>query len=203
MLRVEPIAFGEANEELTSIAVDSAVGHRESAEARVFKLEIFVGELCSINALSTRAIVLGEVTALRHELGNDSMKRGSFVAISLLSRAQLSEILSGFRHNVSSQQHDYSPNVTVSDLNVEEYLRIRFLLLLWSGLRDSDTFDIFALCLFRSFAIECFPRILLKPCILSPDRLNGILLNSLRFRYIYSYCSTAENKYSSLALSSY
>jgi hypothetical protein len=56
-------------------------------------LEVFIRELCTINRLSTRAVVIGEVTALAHEVGNDTVERRSLITESLLASAQGTEIL--------------------------------------------------------------------------------------------------------------
>lgn len=96
-----------------------------------------------------------------------------FEAKSLLMSAQLSEILSCFRYNISSEDHDDATNVRVANFDVEIDLRIRFLLGLsfnfcrigWScdGLncRGRWFFAIF-------FLIESFASVLLQPVVLSP-----------------------------------
>lgn len=55
--------------------------------------EVLIRELLSVDALSTGAIALGEVTALTHELRNNAMKFTSFEAKPLFSGAKGSEVL--------------------------------------------------------------------------------------------------------------
>lgn len=43
----------------------------------MFKLEIFVSKLCSVDGFTTGSIVLCKVASLTHEFWNDSMKQGT------------------------------------------------------------------------------------------------------------------------------
>jgi hypothetical protein len=45
-------------------------------------------------------VAAGEVTALEHELGNDTVELGARVAKALLARAESAEVLGGARHDV-------------------------------------------------------------------------------------------------------
>ena len=42
--------------------------------ARITNLEVLIRKLCSVDALAARAVALREVTALQHELGDDSVE---------------------------------------------------------------------------------------------------------------------------------
>ena len=65
--------------------------------------KVLVIELVSIDGLATGAVVIGEVTTLAHEVGDDTMEGGSLVTISLLSGAKSTEILGSLGSNVISQ----------------------------------------------------------------------------------------------------
>jgi hypothetical protein len=43
----------------------------------MLELKVFVGKLCSVNRLSTGAVVVGEVTTLAHESRDNPVKGGS------------------------------------------------------------------------------------------------------------------------------
>lgn len=47
---------------------------RDLTWASVLKLEVLVLKLVAIDGLSTSAIVVGEISALAHELGDDAME---------------------------------------------------------------------------------------------------------------------------------
>lgn len=71
--------------------------------ASVLQCEVLVLELVSINGLSASAIVVGEVTALAHEVGNDTVEGGALVAVALLAGAQGAEVFSGPGHDITAQ----------------------------------------------------------------------------------------------------
>ncbi len=60
---------------------------------RVLQFKVFIGKLVPIDGLAPRAVALDEIAALAHELWDDAMKLGSFVAEATLSCGQDSEIL--------------------------------------------------------------------------------------------------------------
>jgi hypothetical protein len=60
--------------------------------ASVLQLEVLVSELLSVDALATGAVVLGEVTALAHEIRDDAVEGGALVAKALLTSAQSTEV---------------------------------------------------------------------------------------------------------------
>lgn len=48
-------------------------------------------------------VVVGEVTTLEHELGNDTVERRALIAVSLRSGAKNSEVLGGLGNNIIVQ----------------------------------------------------------------------------------------------------
>ena len=79
MVSVEPWCCDRGQEELRTSSVWSSVGHGEQERLLVRQSEVLVVELLSVNGLSTRAISIGEVTALDHELGNDAVESAPLV----------------------------------------------------------------------------------------------------------------------------
>jgi len=71
--------------------------------ASVLQCEVLVLELVSIDGLSASAIVVGEVTTLAHEVGNDTVEGGGLEAVALLAGAQGAEVLGGPGHDIRAQ----------------------------------------------------------------------------------------------------
>ena len=69
------------------------------------QLEIFILEFGPINAFATSPVVVGEVSSLAHELGDDPVEGGALVSEARLPGAQLPEVLCGLRHHVTPQLH--------------------------------------------------------------------------------------------------
>jgi hypothetical protein len=61
----------------------------------VLQLEVLVGELVAVDALAASAVALGEVTTLDHELLDNTVEVGAFVAVALLAGSKGTEVLSG------------------------------------------------------------------------------------------------------------
>lgn len=62
----------------------------------MLQLEVFVLELGAVDALTTSAVTIGEVTSLEHELRDDTVEGRTLVTKSMLSCAQFSEVLCSF-----------------------------------------------------------------------------------------------------------
>ena len=101
MFEFLPRCFNSGNKKLRPIGIFATVRHRHG-EFLVFQLKVFVGEFGAVNAMSSRAIMLGEVPALDHKTGNDPVKGGILDAKSLLMSAQCFEVLGCFWHHVAS-----------------------------------------------------------------------------------------------------
>ena len=52
----------------------------------VLQLEIFILKLATIDRFSSSAVVIGEISSLAHEVGNDTMERAALIAKALLAR---------------------------------------------------------------------------------------------------------------------
>lgn len=68
----------------------------------VLQGEVFVLELVTIDGFATSAIVLREVTALTHEVRDNTVEGAAFVAKPLLTGTQCTEVLSSLWYNITS-----------------------------------------------------------------------------------------------------
>jgi len=93
VLAVEPGGLGGADEELGAVGVGTSVGHGEDAGAVVLELEVLILELVAVDGLSSSAVVVGEVTALAHEVGDDPVEGAALVAEALLAGAESTEVV--------------------------------------------------------------------------------------------------------------
>lgn len=60
----------------------------------VLQLEVLIGELVAVDTLAASAVALGEVTALDHELLDNTVEAGALVAVALLAGSKGTEVLS-------------------------------------------------------------------------------------------------------------
>jgi len=120
VLAIKPLGLGGTQEELTAIGVGSSVGHRKDSRSGVLELEVLVLELVSVDRLSTGSVVVGEVTALAHEVRDHTMEGRSLEPVALLSGAQGTEVLRGLGHNVLTQLHDNSSHGGAISGDIEE-----------------------------------------------------------------------------------
>jgi len=64
----------ERDVELRTISVGASIGHREKATSIVTLIEALVCESLSVDGLTAGTVVVGEVTALSHEPGDDAVE---------------------------------------------------------------------------------------------------------------------------------
>jgi hypothetical protein len=69
--------------------------------------------------LATGAVALGEVTALDHELLDDTVEGGALVAEALLAGGQSAEVLGRLGDGLAVQAHDNAPDGLIAVLDVE------------------------------------------------------------------------------------
>ena len=124
MLSIEPWAWDGAQKELGTVGVGSGVGHGQDSGTGVSELEVLIGELVSIDGLSSGSVVVGEVTSLAHEIGDDTVEAGSLVSESLLAGAQSTEVLGGLGNNIGSQLHGDSSSGLSANGDIKVNLRI-------------------------------------------------------------------------------
>ena len=126
---IEPWSGDSANEELRSVGVGTSVSHGKDTGTGVLVDEVLISELGTVDGLTTSSVGICEITALEHELRNDSVKDGSLevkglsaLSHSLLSSAEGSEVLRSLRDSVSEQLHHDASSGLIADGDVEENL---------------------------------------------------------------------------------
>ncbi|KAK6539314.1 hypothetical protein TWF694_009548 [Orbilia ellipsospora] len=117
---IEPAGDNSGNEKLGTVGVLAGIGHAQQTWLGVLDLEVLIGELLAVDGLATGAIALGEVTALKHELGDDTVESGALVAEAVLLSAELTEVLSGSWDDVVVELEGDAAGWLAVDLNVEE-----------------------------------------------------------------------------------
>ena len=102
---IKPISGSKSDEELRSVGVGTGVGHGEQASFVVLAVEVLIGELVAVDRDSTSAVMVGEVTALGHEVVDNSVENAALVGIflAIVTSAEGSEVLSGLGHVVSEE----------------------------------------------------------------------------------------------------
>jgi len=66
----------------------------------MFEFEILVSKSPSVDALTSSAVVVGEITTLCHEISDDSVEVWSLVSETFFMRAEGTEISCGFGGHV-------------------------------------------------------------------------------------------------------
>lgn len=103
MSAIQPGCLHGGDEELGAVGVGTSIGHRHDTRSSVLQDEVLVSELLTIDRLSTSAIVVREVAALQHEVGDDTVEGGALVTEALLASTQSAEVFAGLRSNICSQ----------------------------------------------------------------------------------------------------
>lgn len=103
MPSIKPRGLDGGDKELGAIGVGASIGHRENTGASVLQDEVFVGEFLAIDGLATSAIMVREVSALEHEVGDHAMECGALVAEAFLARAQRTEVFASLWSDICSQ----------------------------------------------------------------------------------------------------
>src|SRR5580700_3825990 len=127
---IEPWRFHGAQEELRAVGARASVGHAEHARLGMFQFEILVFKFVAVDRFAARPEMLRigrKVPPLAHKPGNDAMKRASFVAETLLARAQGAKVLRRFGDDVAPQfDHDAAQLLAVRrDVHVAAGMRSR------------------------------------------------------------------------------
>jgi len=119
VLAIQPGCLGSANKELGSVGVGSSIGHAQDSRSGVLQLEVLVFELVAVDGLAPGSVVVGEVTALAHKVGDHAVESGALVSHSLFTSAKSTEILSGLGDHISSQLHDDAAHRAAAGLHVK------------------------------------------------------------------------------------
>jgi len=127
VLVVQPRGFHRANKELGAVSVGAGIGHRQNSWSGVLEGEVLVGKLLAVDGLAAGAVVVGEVTALAHEVGDHAVEAAALETEPLLARAQGAKVLRRLRNNVGTQLHDDAAGGLTVDGHIEEDLGKRHL----------------------------------------------------------------------------
>jgi hypothetical protein len=139
MLSIEPRSHHRSDEELGSVGVGAGIGHGQEAGFSVQRLEVLVweegvrliagrsgalrvptGKFLAVDGLSTSTVVAGEVTTLKHELGDHTVEGGTFIAEAVLASRKLSEVLRSPGDGLVVQlENDSTSGSTVADSDVK------------------------------------------------------------------------------------
>jgi hypothetical protein len=119
----------EGDEKLRSIGILACICHRQQSLLSVLHLEVLVREGSAIDALTSSAVEVCEVTALHHEAFDHSMEDAAFVVqwlaifarLATLASTKLSEVLRCPWDYVLIELHDYSALRLPTDLNFKEH----------------------------------------------------------------------------------
>lgn len=131
MLAVEPVANDGGDKELGTVGVGTGVGHGKQVRPVVAEDEVLISEFLAIDRFTTSAVAAGEVTTLKHELGNDAVKGGTLVvqrlaglAHALLAGAQTPEVLRSLGSLVGEELHHNPLGRAAANGDVKENTRI-------------------------------------------------------------------------------
>ena len=126
VLTIEPGAGDEGDEELRAVGVWTSVGHGEEVRNGVLSFEVLIGELGTIDGLTTGSVLSSEVTTLSHEVSDDSVEGASLVgeglahlANTLLASAEGAEVLSSLG-SVSKKLELDSASGLATNVDVKE-----------------------------------------------------------------------------------
>ena len=120
VVSVEPGARNRRDEELRTVRIGSAVGHRQQTGAVMLQVEVLVGETLAVDGLASHSVSHREIasleinsvecTYLAHELRDDAVQRAALVmellsglANTLLSGAEAAEVLGSLGNDISAE----------------------------------------------------------------------------------------------------
>mmetsp|Transcript_24385 Transcript_24385/g.27688 ORF Transcript_24385/g.27688 Transcript_24385/m.27688 type:complete len:429 (-) Transcript_24385:245-1531(-) len=130
MFAVQPRSFLESDEKLRTVGVGSGIRHTEQPGDVMFASKMFILEFLAVDTLSSGTITSSEISSLHHEALDNSvefgileMQRFTGISDTLLTSAQSSEVLNGFRASVGIQLKLYSLSL-LAEFDVHEHMRI-------------------------------------------------------------------------------
>jgi len=69
----------------------------------VLQCKVLIFKFVSVDGFSSSAIMVGEVTTLAHEVGNDTMEYASFIPKTFFTSAQSTEVFSCFWYYITTE----------------------------------------------------------------------------------------------------
>lgn len=116
------------------LGVGSSVCHGQDSGSGVEQFKVFVGETGSVDGLASNAVVVGKVTPLDHEIGNDAVEPrtpvGQVLALVVeeVPSAELLKVSHCSGYHTSVQAHDHPTDRFVVNRNIKVYPRRYFCL---------------------------------------------------------------------------
>jgi len=80
---------------------------------------LLTGKLLAVDGLATSSIVTGEVTTLKHELGNDAVEAGASISKSMFTSTQFTEVFGRLRYIFIIELEGDAPRRGVADGDIE------------------------------------------------------------------------------------
>jgi len=105
VLAIQPCGLYGGQEELGAVGVGASISHGQVSGSGVLQLEVLITELLTIDGFAASAVVVGEVSSLTHEVGDDAVEGGTLVSKALLSGTKSTEVLSGLWDYISTKLH--------------------------------------------------------------------------------------------------
>ena len=126
MLSIQPISFDSGNEELRSIGVRTGIGHRQDTRAGVLEVKVLIGKLFTIDGTASGTVVIGEISSLKHELGNDAVEDGSLVSVLLgvVATAEGTKVFGSAWNDVLEQFHGDAAKFGITCGDFEKDFRV-------------------------------------------------------------------------------
>ena len=146
MFTVKPRSNDGRDDELRAVGVLARVSHREQPCLVVSQFKVLVYtrvrgdinmytymshgddtrranaitvKLVAVDGFPARTVTAGKVAALDHELGDDTVERGSLVAKAVLACGELAKVSSRPGHDVVEEREDDATRRLVVDVDVE------------------------------------------------------------------------------------
>lgn len=116
---IQPRSQHGGDEKLRPIGVWPGVGHGQKTNLVVLEFEVLVGEFVAVDGFAACAVVVREVSTLKHEIGNHAVEDAALVVTSFVTYAEGAEVLSGFGHDVREQLENNATCGFVRDGDVE------------------------------------------------------------------------------------
>merc|ERR1712088_55579 len=105
MLPIQPGGLDSGDEELRAVGVLAGVGHGQPARSLVLQSEVLVLELVSVDRLPASSVASGEVSALQHEVADDSVEGTALVSLGLGPGGKCGEVLDSSGHLIANQSN--------------------------------------------------------------------------------------------------
>ena len=132
---IEPAGDGGGDEELGAVGVLAAVGHAHETLAGVLELEVLIGELGTVDGLAASTLFTSvcqislvyrvtnvatrEVTALDHEVLDDTVESRALITEALLAGSKSAEVLSGLGDGLAVETDHNAAKLLIAVGDVE------------------------------------------------------------------------------------